>query len=66
MRDKCHGLFCGYLWLGEIYDPVKASSNYNDKRFGGNNENALKNNQWIIAGETQPLTGSSIKSSRSI
>lgn len=60
MRDKCHGLFCGYLWLGEIYDPVKASSNYNDKRFGGNDENALKNNQWIIAGETQPLTGSSI------
>lgn len=54
------GMFCGYLWLGEIYDPIKASSSYNDNRFGGNTENALKNNQWIIAGEVQPLTGSSI------
>lgn len=46
------GMFCGFLWLGEIYDRVKEDSSWNDKRFGGNTESALMNNQWLVAGDT--------------
>ena len=52
-----NGMFCGFLWLGEIYDPIKASRSYRDNRFGGRTLNALKQNQWIIAGHVTELTG---------
>ena len=57
MQENCRGLFCGFLWLGEIYDPIKADSSYNNNRFGGRTLNALKQNQWIIAGPVTELTG---------
>ena len=50
------GMFCGFLWLGEIYDPVKASDSYKNSRFGGRTLNALKQNQWIVAGPVTELT----------
>ena len=53
----CKGMFCGFLWLGEIYDPIKANHSYRDNRFGGRTFNALKQNQWIIAGPVTELTG---------
>ena len=52
-----NGMFCGFLWLGEIYDPIKANRSYRNNRFGGRTFNALKQNQWIIAGPVTELTG---------
>lgn len=38
----------GWLWLGEIYKDLPPT-------FGGDNEYALQNNKWEIAGNTVPL-----------
>jgi len=57
VSNACKGMFCGFLWLGEIYDPRKANFSYRNNRFGGRTLNALKQNQWIIAGPVTELTG---------
>lgn len=44
----------GYLWLGELY---RKDIN-NATRFGGNSNEALENNRWIIAGEPVTISNS--------
>lgn len=39
----------GILWLGELYRESVPN------RFGGDDDNALNNNKWIVAGEATPL-----------
>lgn len=41
-----------YLWLGEIYKDVT-------NRFGGTTKEAVRNNNWLIAGEEVELSSSS-------
>lgn len=53
--ELSEGMFCGFLWLGEIYDPVKASAAYKNSRFGGRTLKALEQNQWIVAGPVTEL-----------
>lgn len=38
----------GWLWLGEIYKDIPPT-------FGGDNDYALQNNKWEVAGHTVPL-----------
>ena len=46
-----------FLWLGELYKDVDASS-----RFGGRNKNALLSNSWRIAGDEMiiPASGDTV------
>ena len=45
----------GYLLLGEIWNTSVDDTN----RFGGQTEEALISNNWVVAGNAQPLSGSS-------
>lgn len=40
----------GFLWLGELYRPEVTN------RFGGDSEEAIENNQWVVGGEAISLT----------
>ena len=48
IKDKESFMNYGWLWLGEIYKDTSPT-------FGGDNEYALQNNKWEIAGNTVPL-----------
>lgn len=41
----------GFLWLGELYN----DSITEETRFGGQTQEALENNQWVVAGEAEQL-----------
>lgn len=42
----------GFLWLGELYNTSVTEAT----RFGGQTQEALENNQWVVAGDTVSLT----------
>ena len=42
----------GYLWLGELYRKDISDST----RFGGDSDEAIENNKWVVAGEPVSIT----------
>lgn len=42
----------GFLWLAELYNDSVDSTT----RFGGQTQEAFENNQWVVAGDSIPLT----------
>lgn len=46
----------GFLWIGELYKEHSAILN----KFGGDSDEALLNNQWLVAGDSVTLNPTSI------